>query len=89
MSQRHNGRQKRSGLGLTEAAKIIQDGVVAGKAPHAQQSLQSTVGSELIGMGETLGSGNDTQHEPNQDLARIVVIGTFGSIEASLLELLD
>jgi hypothetical protein len=31
----------------------------------------------------------DAQHEPNQDLARIVVIGTFALIKPSLLESFD
>jgi hypothetical protein len=45
-------------LGLTEAPKIVQYRVVAWKAPHAQKRLQSTVGAQLIGMRETLRSGN-------------------------------
>ena len=40
-------------------------------------------------MGETLGSGNDAQHEPNQDLARLVVIRTFWLIKPPLLELFE
>jgi hypothetical protein len=40
-------------------------------------------------MRETLRSGNDAQHKSNQNLARIVMIGTFGLIEPSVLQLLD
>src|SRR5260370_2237961 len=40
-------------------------------------------------MRETLRPGNDAQHKSNQTLARIVMIGTFGLIELSVLQLLD
>jgi hypothetical protein len=36
-------------------------------------------------MGKTLGSGNDAQHEAYQDLPGIVMIGTFGLVELSVL----
>jgi hypothetical protein len=31
-------------LGLSEAAKIIQNRIVTGKAAHPQQGVQSTIG---------------------------------------------
>ena len=87
MSQRHNGPPKMFDLGLIETTKVIQNRVVTGKAAHSKQGMQSTVSPELIGMGETLGSGNNAQHEAHQDLARLVMIGTFWLVRPSLLEL--
>jgi len=40
-------------------------------------------------MSETLRPGNDAQHEAHKDLARLVMVGTFGLIELSALELLN
>jgi hypothetical protein len=40
-------------------------------------------------MSKTLRSGNDAQHEAHKDLARSVMIGTFGLVELLTLELLN
>jgi hypothetical protein len=67
----------------------VQNRVVAREALHGKQSLQSTVGSQLVGTSKTLRPGNDTQHEAHKYLARLIMIRTFGLVELSTLELLD
>ena len=76
-------------LSLTKAPKVVQNRVITGETLQSKQCLQSTIGPQLIEMGKTARSSNDAQHKAHKDLARLVMIGTFGLIELSALELFN
>jgi hypothetical protein len=69
--------------------KVVQNRVITEETLQSKQCLQSTIGPQLIEMGKTARSSNDAQHKAHKDLARLVMIGTFGLIELSALELFN